>query len=203
MEREIQKIGKKIQEGALVIYPTDTVYGIGASIASEKALCRIYEVKRRNFSSPLIALLDSVDRIEKIAFLGEKREWIQRLSSAFWPGGLTIILQAKETVPKVMIANGDTVGVRIPNHGTALEIIHAAGGILATTSANISGEPTPKSFEEISSELKEKVEIVIDGGICPIGEASTILDFTKEKIEILRLGAISKEEIETILGKII
>lgn len=202
MKLYYQEIGKKIQEGALIIYPTDTVYGIGASIESEEALKRLYEAKSRSFSSPLIALLDSVDRISKIADFEERKEVLEKLSAAFWPGGLTIILKAKDRVPKIMISGGDTIGVRIPNHEIALNVIRAVGGILPTTSANISGEATPSTFKEVSEEIKKKTDIVIDGGACPIGEASTILDFTKQTIQILRIGAISKEQIESIIGKI-
>lgn len=202
MKLHDKEIGEKIQEGALIIYPTDTVYGIGASIESEEALERLYEAKSRSFSSPLIALVDSVDRVSKIADLGERREVIEKLSAAFWPGALTIILKAKERVPKIMISGGDTIGVRIPNHPIALNIIAAAGGILPTTSANISGSAAPSNFEEISEVIKKKTDIVIDGGVCPIGEASTIIDFTKETIQILRVGAISKEQIESVIGKI-
>lgn len=202
MKLYYQEIGKKIQEGALIIYPTDTVYGIGASIESEEALKRLYEAKSRSFSSPLIALVDSVDRISKIADFEERKEVLEKLSAAFWPGGLTIILKAKDRVPKIMISGGDTIGVRIPNHEIALNVIRAVGGILPTTSANISGEATPSTFKEVSEEIKKKTDIVIDGGACPIGEASTILDFTKQTIQILRIGAISKEQIESIIGKI-
>lgn len=202
MKLDYKEIGEKIKRGALIIYPTDTVYGIAASIESEEALKHLYEAKTRSFSSPLIALVDSVERISMIAEIGDRKEMIERLSQVFWPGGLTIILKAKDCVPKIMISGGDTVGVRIPNHEIALQIIRAAGGILATTSANISGEATPNSFEGLSEKIKEKADIVIDGGVCPIGEASTILDFTKESIQILRMGAISKEEIEAVIGKI-
>lgn len=202
MKLHYEEIGEKIEKGALIIYPTDTVYGIGASIESEEALERLYEAKSRSFSSPLIALVDSVDRISKIADLGERIEVIEKLSAAFWPGALTIILKAKEGVPKIMISGGDTIGIRIPNHQIALNIIAAVGGILPTTSANISGSMAPSSFEEISEEIKKKTDMVIDGGVCPIGEASTIIDFTKETIRILRVGAISKEQIESVIGKI-
>lgn len=202
MKLDYKEIGEKIKRGALIIYPTDTVYGIAASIESEEALKHLYEAKTRSFSSPLIALVDSVERISMIAEIGARKEMIERLSQVFWPGGLTIILKAKDCVPKIMISGGDTVGVRIPNHEIALQIIRAAGGILPTTSANISGEATPNSFEGLSEKIKEKADIVVDGGVCPIGEASTILDFTKESIQILRMGAISKEEIEAVIGKI-
>lgn len=202
MEGKYKEIGEQIKKGALIIYPTDTVYGIGASIQSEKALIHLYQAKSRNFSSPLIALVDSVDRISEIAYIDTKKGLLEKLSQTFWPGGLTIILPARDCVPKIMISGGNTVGVRIPNHEMALEIIRAAGGILPTTSANISGEATPSSYQELSEAIKKKADIVIDGGICPVGEASTILDFTKDSLQILRLGAITKEEIEAVIGKI-
>ena len=178
------------------------MYGIGASIQSEEALIHLYQAKSRNFSSPLIALVDSVERISEIAYVERKKELLEKLSQKFWPGGLTIILPAKDCVPKIMISGGNTVGVRIPNHEMALSIIRAAGGILPTTSANISGEATPSSYQELSEAIKRNADIVIDGGVCPVGEASTILDFTKDSIQILRLGAITKEEIEAVIGKI-
>lgn len=202
MEVKYQEIGEQIKKGALIIYPTDTVYGIGASIQSEEALIHLYQAKSRNFSSPLIALVDSVERISEIAYVERKKELLEKLSQKFWPGGLTIILPAKDCVPKIMISGGNTVGVRIPNHEMALSIIRAAGGILPTTSANISGEATPSSYQELSETIKRNADIVIDGGVCPVGEASTILDFTKDSIQILRLGAITKEEIEAVIGKI-
>lgn len=202
MEVKYKEIGEQVKKGALIIYPTDTVYGIGADMQSEEALIHLYQAKSRNFSSPLIALVDSVERISEIAYIDSKKEELEKLSKAFWPGGLTVILPAKDCVPKIMISGGNTVGVRIPNHEMALEIIRAAGGILPTTSANISGEATPSSYQELSEAIKQKADIVIDGGVCPVGEASTILDFTKDSLQILRLGAITKEEIEAVIGKI-
>lgn len=202
MEMSLEKIGIRLKKGELIIYPTDTVYGVGG-VLKEDTLKKIYEAKTRNFSSPLIALVNSLDKVDEIAIISdEHREKINKLIERFWPGGLTIILKKRENVPAIMVSNGETVGVRMPNHKLALDIIESAGGILATTSANISGEATPSSFVEISPIFKERVDIVIDGGKCPIGTASTIIDMSKSKISILREGSISKEEIENIIGKI-
>lgn len=202
MEMSLEKIGTRLKEGELIIYPTDTVYGVGG-VLKEDTLKKIYEAKTRSFSSPLIALVNSLDKVDEIAIISdEHREKINKLIERFWPGGLTIILKKRENVPAIMVSNGETVGVRMPNHKLALDIIESAGGILATTSANISGEATPSSFVEISPIFKERVDIVIDGGKCPIGTASTIIDMSKSKISILREGSISKEEIENIIGKI-
>lgn len=202
MEMSLEKIGIRLKRGELIIYPTDTVYGVGG-VLKEDTLKKIYEAKTRSFSSPLIALVNSLDKVDEIAIISdEHREKINKLIERFWPGGLTIILKKRENVPAIMVSNGETVGVRMPNHKLALDIIESAGGILATTSANISGEATPSSFVEISPIFKERVDIVIDGGKCPIGTASTIIDMSKSKISILREGSISKEEIENIIGKI-
>lgn len=198
-----EKIGTELKNGKLIIYPTDTVYGVGGVITNEETIKNIYRAKDRSFSSPLIALVSSADKIEDIAFINEKnRKKIEILIKKFWPGGLTIILESKKIVPPVMISNGKTVGVRMPDHEVALKIIESAGGILPTTSANISGEKTPRSFEELDDDFKNRIDIIVNGGVCPIGTASTIIDMSSENIKILREGAISQKQIEMAIGKI-
>ncbi|WP_289102788.1 L-threonylcarbamoyladenylate synthase [uncultured Fusobacterium sp.] len=202
LNADYNKIGKLLKEGNLIIYPTDTVYGVGGIIESDESIAKIYKAKERSFKSPLIVLVSDVSKIEKIAYIEEKnREKIEKLIKEFWPGGLTIILNKKDNVPDIMVSGGKTVGVRMPNLDTALKIIAAAGGLLPTTSANISGETTPRSYDELSEEFKERVEILVDGGRCPIGNASTIIDMS-DKPKILRTGAISIEDIEKIIGKL-
>lgn len=196
------EIGNSLKEGNLIIYPTDTVYGVGGIISSEETIKNIYKAKERSFTSPLIVLVSDIKKIEEIAYIEEKnRSSIEKLIEKFWPGGLTIILKKKEWVPNIMTANGDTVGVRMPNLEIALKIIESAGGLLPTTSANISGEKTPKSFDELSNKFKERVDILVNGGKSQIGLESTIIDMS-DKPKILRLGAISLEEIEKVIGKI-
>ena len=202
LNADYNKIGKLLKEGNLIIYPTDTVYGVGGIIESDESIAKIYKAKERSFKSPLIVLVSDVSKIEKIAYIEEKnREKIEKLIKEFWPQGLTIILNKKDNVPDIMVSGGKTVGVRMPNLDTALKIIEAAGGLLPTTSANISGETTPRSYDELSEEFKERVEILVDGGRCPIGNASTIIDMS-DKPKILRTGAISIEDIEKIIGKL-
>lgn len=199
---DYEEIERYLRAGKLIIYPTDTVYGVGGIIESEETIENIYKAKERNFKSPLIVLVSDVEKIEKIAYINEKnREKIEKLIKRFWPGGLTIILKRKDNVPDIMVSGGATVGVRMPEHEIALNIISRAGGMLPTTSANISGEATPKSYKELSGKFKSRVDIIVDGGECPIGSASTIIDMSDEP-KILRLGAISVEEIEKVIGKI-
>ncbi|MGL5951169.1 MAG: L-threonylcarbamoyladenylate synthase, partial [Cetobacterium sp.] len=155
------------------------------------------------FNSPLIALLSKVEYIEKIAIVDkEKKNLVEKLAKEFWPGALTIILDKKKNVPDIMVSGGKTVGVRIPALKLAQDIIEGVGGILPTTSANISGETTPRSYEELNEEFKDRVDIIVDGGATPLGVESTILDLTKDVPKILREGAIKKEAIEKLIGKI-
>ena len=196
-------LSQEIKKGSLIIYPTDTVYGLGAIVTNEQSINNIYLAKSRSFTSPLIALLSSVDKVEEVATISdENREILEKLAHAFWPGALTVILKRKEHIPSIMVSGGDTIGVRIPNLDLAIKIIDLAGGILATTSANISGEATPKSYNELSEAIKSRVDILVDGGECKLGEASTIIDLTSDVPKILRNGAISTDEITKIIGRV-
>lgn len=197
-----KEISNMIADGALIIYPTDTVYGLGASIEVKKSLDKIYEVKKRTKKSPLIALLSDKKYVEKIAIINEvNRQKIEKLIEIFWPGGLTIILDKKKKIPSNMVSNGSSVGIRVPNHKLAIKIIESCGGILATTSANISGELSPRSYDELSEKIKSSVEIVVDDNETPKGVESTIIDM-RSTPKILREGHITRIVIEKIIGKV-
>ena len=154
-------LSEKIKKGSLIIYPTDTVYGLGAIVTNEQSINNVYLAKSRSFTSPLIALLNSVDKVQEVAYVSDKnKELLDKLAKAFWPGALTVILKRKEHIPSIMVSGGDTIGVRIPNLDLAIKIIDLAGGILATTSANISGEASPKSYDELSEALRDRKSVV-------------------------------------------
>jgi L-threonylcarbamoyladenylate synthase len=196
------KISKMIGKGNLIIYPTDTVYGLGASISHKSSLDKIYSVKERDNNSPLIALLSDKKYLEKIAIINDlNRDKIEKLIANFWPGGLTIILEKKEIIPSNMVSNGSSIGVRIPELEESIKIIESCGGILATTSANISGEPTPRSYKELGEVIKDRVEIIIEYKEKLKGVESTIIDM-RNIPKILRVGHITKIEIEKIIGKV-
>ncbi|OQY41570.1 MAG: threonylcarbamoyl-AMP synthase [Fusobacteriia bacterium 4572_74] len=197
-----EEISNMVSNGALIIYPTDTVYGLGASINKKKSLEKIYKIKERDEKSPLIALLSDKKYVEKITVINElNRKKVEKLIETFWPGGLTIILDKKSIIPPNMVSNGSSVGVRIPNHKSSIKIIESCGGILATTSANISGEPSPRSYEELSEKIKSRVEIVINDNETPKGIESTIIDM-RGTPKILREGHITRIDIEKIIGKV-
>lgn len=202
MDLDLEKIKTKVAtEKELIIYPTDTVYGIGGSMYSIEAIEKIYAAKEREFNSPLIALVSKTEKVEEIADFGRNKEKIEALMEKFWPGALTIILDKKDVVPARMVSGGDSVGVRMPNHPVAIDVIEACGGILPTTSANISGQPSPKNHTDVSKDFRERVEIIVEGGVCPVGIESTIIDMRDEP-KILRPGGVSVEEIEAVIGKI-
>ncbi|MGL5960414.1 MAG: L-threonylcarbamoyladenylate synthase [Cetobacterium sp.] len=200
---DYENIKKILSEDGIIIYPTDTVYGIGAKIDSLKGLKKIYDAKERAFSSPLIALLSKVEYLEKISIVNKKtKQIVDKLANEFWPGALTIILNKKDNIPDIMVSGGKTIGVRIPALKLSQDIIESVGGILATTSANISGERTPKSYDELDINFKIRADIIIDGGETPLGIESTILDLTRDTPVIIREGAIKKIDIEKIIGKL-
>lgn len=182
-----------IKSGGIVVFPTETVYGIGANGLNENAVKKLYEVKQRPFNKPISLLVNSIDMIKEIAKDITKLEY--DLMKNFFPGPLTIILKKKDIVPNIVTANSNTVGVRMPANEVALKLIEHAGVPIATPSANISGKPSVTNLKEVMEEFDEKVDYYIDGGPSKIGIASTIVQVIDEVPHILRQGSISKEEI--------
>ena len=182
-----------IKSGGIVVFPTETVYGIGANGLNENAVKRLYEVKQRPFNKPISLLVNSIDMINEIA--KDITELEYDLMRKFFPGPLTIILKKKDIVPNIVTANSNTVGVRMPANETALKLIEYAGVPIATPSANISGKPSATNLKEVMENFGEEVDYYIDGGPSKIGIASTIVQVIDEVPHILRQGSISKEEI--------
>ncbi len=191
-ENAIERAAKAVAEGLLVAFPTDTVYGLGASLQRPKAVLRIYSAKSRPPDKPIPVLIPDVESLSLIA--AEMPSAVSKLSRAFWPGPLTIVLKSSPAVPKEVTAGGETVAVRVPNHEIALKLLRKAGA-MAVTSANISGFPPPLTAEEVVAQLCDKIEIVLDGGKCPGGIPSTIVDLTGEPPIILREGPIPPSEV--------
>ena len=182
-----------IKSGGIVVFPTETVYGIGANGLNENAVKRLYEVKQRPFNKPISLLVNSIDMINEIA--KDITELEYDLMRKFFPGPLTIILKKKDIVPNIVTANSNTVGVRMPANETALKLIEYAGVPIATPSANISGKPSATNLKEVMENFGEEVDYYIDGGTSKIGIASTLVQVIDEFPHILRQGSISKEEI--------
>ncbi len=186
-----------IKRGGLIVLPTDTVYGVGCDMRSEPALTRLYAAKDRPRNMPIPVLVADPDDARQVA--ESLPDAFPSLAQRFWPGALTLIVPRRPDLPPILTAGGDTVAVRLPDHQEARAIIRAAGGALAVTSANRSGRPAPATAEEALEDLRGRVQLVIDGGRCPGGRPSSIVDLTGEHPRLLRLGALDVEQLREVL----
>lgn len=182
--------------GGLVIYPTDTVYGLGANPLDEHAVRRAFEAKRRE-ARPMPVLVSSIEAAGKLV---EVDNVARGLMERFWPGGLTLVLPRKPAVPDVVTCGLPGLGVRMPNHLIALELAESIGGYILGTSANISGRPAPRSAGEAVEQLGGSVDLVIDAGPCPVGVPSTVLDLTARPPRVVRVGAVPIEALKEFLS---
>ena len=192
------KVAEIVKAGGVVIYPTDTVYGLGADPFNSEAVIKVYRVKRRSFRKPLPILVSSVDYAHRIVYITPCAEKLMR---AFWPGALTLVLPKKENVPKEVSCGRESLAVRMPKHTVALLLIELCGGCLIGTSANISGKESPKTLREALLQVGSEVDAAVDAGPCPYGIPSTVVDLTGKKPTILRKGPITKRDLEEVLGE--
>ena len=192
--RALEETIHTVQHGGVIAFPTDTVYGIGASLDHPEALRRIYEIKGRSAAKPLPVLLSSIDHISLVA--ERPQEPVLALLRQFWPGALTLALPALPNMPSEIVHADGTVGVRVPNHSIALTICERTGGAIATTSANRSGHPPACTPDDIIDQLGSKIDVVLHGGITPCGSPSTVLRLDDATIAVIRAGSIPPEVIE-------
>ncbi len=183
-----------IKQGKLVLFPTETVYGIGADALNEQAVKQIYVAKGRASDNPLIVHISNLEMLEKLVTEVGKIE--KKLIEKFWPGPLTIVFKKKQIVPDIITAGLDTVAIRMPSNEIAKKIIEYSGCPIAAPSANISGKPSGTIIEDIIDELDGKVEYIIDGGKVDIGVESTVIRVVDNVVHILRPGKITPEEIK-------
>ncbi|MCX7917117.1 MAG: L-threonylcarbamoyladenylate synthase, partial [bacterium] len=189
-----------LKKGGVIAFPTETVYGLGANGLNEIAVAKIFEIKRRPFFDPIILHIANKEDIKKLWRKIDKRA--EKLIEKFWPGPLTIIQEKTEIVPYIVTAGLETVAIRMPSHPIAIEIIKKSGFPIAAPSANLFGRLSPTEAVHVKEQIGNKIEIIIDGGKCPIGIESTVIDLTGEKSIILRPGGISIEEIEKVIGTV-
>ncbi len=194
----IRRAVRIIKSGGVVAFPTETVYGIGASIFSRKGIKKIYELKGRPADNPLIVHISDEKDIYKVA--RDVPEKALKLARKFWPGPLTLILKKRKRIPHEATGGLDTVAIRMPAHPIALKLIKESGVPIAAPSANISGKPSPTKAEHVRKYFGEKV-FIIDGGETKYGIESTVVDLTSSPPRILRSGAITKDKIEKTLGE--
>ena len=196
----IQTAAKILQEGGLVAFPTETVYGLGGNGLDSAACEKIYLAKGRPSDNPLILHISDFEELEPI--VREVSPAAQKLMDAFWPGPLTMVFPKADIVPEKATGGLDTVAVRFPSHPVARAIIRAAGLPIAAPSANSSGKPSPTRASHVEFDLNGKIDMIVDGGAAEWGLESTIVDVSGEVPMILRPGAVTKEMMEEVVGTV-
>ncbi|SHF72743.1 translation factor SUA5 [Flavobacterium segetis] len=197
---DINKAKKILENNELVAIPTETVYGLAGNIYNEKAIKKIFETKNRPFFNPLIVHIYSKDLLHTIA--AEIPVKAQKLAKAFWPGSLTLVLKKKNNIPDLITAGKDSVAVRVPNHPMTLALLQSLDFPLAAPSANPFGSISPTTAQHVADYFPNDLSLVLDGGSCKNGIESTIVGFEGEEAILYRLGSISIEEVENVIGKI-
>ncbi|WP_269856069.1 L-threonylcarbamoyladenylate synthase [Streptomyces sp. RPT161] len=195
---DIEKAAEVLRAGGLVALPTETVYGLGANAEDPAAVARIFEVKGRPPSHPLIVHIGGAEQLD---------EWVQDvpatarlLAEHFWPGPLTLVLRRGPRVPLEATGGLETVAVRVPDHPVALALLSAFGGGVTAPSANRFGSVSPTTADHVRAELGDGVDFVLDGGSCEVGVESTIVDVTGDVPSVLRPGGVTREDLEAVLG---
>jgi len=200
IQKQVEKGILILKQGGLVAFPTDTIYGLGAGANLSQAVERVYRVKGRPQSMALPLLLADTSQISEVANYVPPVAWL--LARNFLPGALTLVLFKSSSVPDIVTAGGKTVAVRVPAHPVPVALAQGLGTSIVGTSANLSGKPGSLTADEVNSQFGDNIDLVIDGGRCPGGKESTIVDVTGETPVILREGAISMEKLRQVCGNI-
>ena len=186
-----------LKKGELVAFPTETVYGLGASVFHTAAIERIFSVKGRPSDNPLIVHISSLDQVSSLAEDVPPSFFL--LAHRFWPGPLTLVVKRNPSLPSIVSGGHSTIAIRMPIHKVAQQLIAGLGEPIAAPSANLSGKPSPTTAQDVLEDLQGKIPLIIDGGPCPIGIESTVLNLTSARPTLLRPGSIKKEELENAL----
>lgn len=190
----IQKAAQVLRQGGVVAIPTETVYGLAADATSTEAVRRIFEAKGRPADNPLIVHIANRSQLD--GWIGKLDQQTEALMDRFWPGPLTLVLPLKgERISPLVSAGLSSVAVRMPAHPVALSVIQACGKPLAAPSANLSGRPSPTCATHVKQDLDGRIDLLVDGGSCEVGLESTVLACTSDKIELLRPGAVTLDEL--------
>lgn len=195
---DIKQAANLLKTKEVVAFPTETVYGLGADATSDEAVGKIFSAKGRPSDNPLIVHIGKIEQLEQV--VSEVSEVAKVLVAEFWPGPLTLILPKKEGLSKLVTAGLETVGVRMPNHLVALNLLREAQLPIAAPSANASGRPSPTTAKHVLDDLDGKIAGIIDGGATGVGVESTVLDCTTDIPIILRPGGVTKEQLEAVIG---
>lgn len=198
-QASLNKCAEMIKKGKTVVFPTETVYGLGANAFDENAIKRIYSAKGRPSDNPLIVHISDMNMLNEIVV--SVNPYAKKLMKKFWPGPLTIIFRKNNIIPDIVTGKLSTVAVRMPSHPVARALIQKSGVPIAAPSANISGKPSTTTFKHVYEDLKNRVNAIIDGGDAEIGLESTVINVASKKPVLLRPGAITLEQLQQTLSK--
>jgi L-threonylcarbamoyladenylate synthase len=201
LEEDVPKRAvEALLEGGLVAFPTDTYYALGAAVWNPEAVARVFEAKRRPPGDPLPVL--AADRAQWETVVADVPEIAQRLADRFWPGALTIVCRRAPHLSPLVTGGGDTVGVRVPGSPFARALCRALGMPVTGTSANTHGMPPPVTAAQVALDLGDAVDLILDGGRCPIARPSTVIDVTRVPPVIVRPGAVDLRALQEVLGEV-
>jgi L-threonylcarbamoyladenylate synthase len=200
VSKDILKAAEILSREELVAIPTETVYGLAGNIYSDTAIKKIFQLKKRPFFNPLIVHIHSMAQVMELAV--DFPEKAHQLAKAFWPGSLTLILKKQKTVPDLITAGNDTVGIRMPQHEVTLELLKSLPFPVAAPSANPFTYISPTTAQHVKNYFDGELEMVLDGGDCKNGIESTIVGFENEQPVVYRLGSISLEDITAVVGNV-
>lgn len=192
----LRKATEAIERGELVIYPTETVYGLAADASSDEAVAKVFKAKSRPLKNPIPVAVDSLSMAFHVGKITRREEDLIR---EFLPGPLTLVVESRPSVSDMLSAGTGNIGVRIPDNSVALGLIKFFGGPVTSTSANISGAPAPTDVDEALNQLGEKVELALDAGRSPGGKPSTVVKVSDDDVQIIREGPIPKSDILSAL----
>ncbi len=186
-----------LRNGGVIAMPTDTLYALTAPASDAEAVRRVFAIKRRDLTNPLPLFVSDLAMAERIGVFDERS---RRLAQRFWPGQLTIVVNKRQGFDSVALGGGETVGLRVPDSDIARAVIGGLGQPVTATSANLSGGADPVSADEVRRQIGEQLDLILDAGPAPIGVASTIVDCSGESLNVIRQGAVSREDIDSALA---
>ncbi|MBI1987224.1 MAG: threonylcarbamoyl-AMP synthase [Nitrospinae bacterium] len=194
----VREAAAAIRAGKLVVLPTDTLYGLGANALDEKAVEKVYQVKRRRLSKPLLIFIGEEEELHEL--IEALPPLAERLMRAFWPGPLTLVFPASSRLPRVLLGDTSDIAIRLPALPLIRSLVREAGVPITGTSANLSDRPTPPTAQGVLQELGEGVDLLLDGGPCTSQMGSTLIDLTQTPPQLLREGEIPRAAIEELIG---
>jgi L-threonylcarbamoyladenylate synthase len=198
----LERAAKLIARGGVIVCPTDTGYAFSANALDTRAVTRVFQLKGRSFSNPIHIAVGSIEEAEKYAHVNESARY---LAGHYLPGALTLVLKKKETIPSLLVAGLNTVGIRIPDNKVILRLVEKVGKPLTTTSANISGKPTPYAVDEITAQLGDSIQnvaLILDQGPLAMRDLSTIVDLSVTPPQLIRQGRLSWLDIREVLNRL-